>query len=492
MEKLPSPRGIRALFSPVDLTRGSCWKTILRFSLPIILSYLLQQVYTISDAAIVGQTLTAAEVAGVNDTGALTFIFLQFAFGASAGFCVITSCRFGARDERGVRRSLVSQLYLSALLTAVLTVVALFLLDPMLSWIHITPENAAVYTAAHTYCTVIFVGIGAQFFYNFICSFLRSMGDSATPLLFLFFSTVLNIFLDLLFIRAFSLGVFGAAFATVLAQAISAAACFVYAFVKYPALRLQREDFHITPRELWEHSVRGIPLGLQFSVLAIGIIVMQAGVVAFDMTDGVIVSHAAQNGYGAANKIYFLIYTPVNALGTAMTSFTAQNLGAGETERIRRGTLQTLGIMAILSAAAMVLNLLLSRNGAYLYLFLSPDKVTPDTVRFGNAYLYTATATAVLLGFLFVVRSCVQGIEKSLFVFLAGVGELFARIVICLLLPPLVAGGTVSAAAPTIAFVALSAADPFAWLCADVVLCIPFFRNILKKNYAYREVSALR
>lgn len=133
-------RTIKSLFQPMDLTQGTCWKTILIFSLPIILSYLLQQVYSISDAAIVGQTLTAQEVAGVNDTTSLVFIFLQFAFGVSAGFCVVTSCSVGCRDQAGVRRSLATQLLLSAVLTVLLTALALSLLNPMLAWINVTPD----------------------------------------------------------------------------------------------------------------------------------------------------------------------------------------------------------------------------------------------------------------------------------------------------------------------------------------------------------------
>ena len=322
---------------PIDLTQGPCWKVILLFSLPVILSYLLQQVYSISDAAIVGQTLTAAEVAGVNDTNSLVFIFLQFAFGVSAGFCVITSYYVGMHDERGVRRSLATQLLLSAALTVVLTALALVLLDPMLAWINVTPAHHEVYTAAHTYCAIIFAGIGAQLFYNFICSFLRAMGDSVTPLLFLLFSTVLNVGLDLAFILVFRWGVAGAALATVLAQLVSTIGCFIYAFVRYPVLRLHREDWRITLMDVKRHLARGIPLGLQFSVLAVGIIVMQGGVVQFDMRDGVMVSNAAQNGFGAANRLFNLVATPMNALGGAMTSFTAQNLGAGQYDRIRRG-----------------------------------------------------------------------------------------------------------------------------------------------------------
>ena len=473
----------------MDLTQGTCWRVILLFSLPVILSYLLQQVYTISDAAIVGQTLTAAEVAGVNDTNSLIFIFLQFAFGVSAGFCVITSYYVGMHDERGIRRSLATQIILSAALTVVLTALALVLLDPMLAWINVTPDNHEVYTAAYTYCAIIFAGIGAQLFYNFICSFLRAMGDSVTPLLFLLFSTVLNVGLDLLFILAFRWGVAGAAGATVLAQLISTVGCFIYAFARYPVLRLHKADWHITLMDVKRHLVRGVPLGLQFSVLAIGIIVMQGGVVQFDMRDGVMVSNAAQNGFGAANKLNNLVMTPMNALGGAMTSFTAQNLGAGKYDRIKRGTLQALVIVSLLAAVAVGLGLLVMRNGFFYHIFLSADKVTPEAVRYGNTLLRVDFAMYLFLGFIFVVRNCVQGIGRSAFVLGAGSAELLARIAVCLLLPPAIAGGAVSIDAPALAFYALSAADPMAWMAADVVLCVPFFRNIMKCDYRYLRHS---
>ena len=469
----------------MDLTQGVCWRTILSFSLPVILSYLLQQVYSISDAAIVGQTLTAQEVAGVNDTNALVFIFLQFAFGVSAGFCVITSYYVGMRDDRGVRRSLATQILLSAVLTVVLTALALALLNPMLAWINVTPDNAEVYHAAYTYCFIIFAGIGAQLFYNFICSFLRSMGDSITPLLFLLFSTVLNVGLDLLFILSFHWGVAGAAIATVSAQLISTVGCFIYAFTRYPQLRLHRADWRVTWYDIRRHLGRGVPLGLQFSVLAIGIIVMQGGVVQFDMRDGVMVSNAAQNGFGAANKLCNLVATPMNALGTAMTSFTAQNLGAGHYDRIKKGSLQALVMGFLLAALATGIGLLLSRGGLFYHVFLSADKVTADTIRYGNTLLYVDFAMYLFLAFIFVIRNCVQGIGRSAFVLGAGAAELVARIAVCLLLPAAVAGGTVSADAPALAFYALCAADPMAWIAADAVLAVPFVRNILRKNYSY-------
>lgn len=470
---------------PTDLTTGSSAGIIFRFSLPVILSYFLQQIYTLSDAIIVGQTLSADEVAGVNDTGALIFIFLQFAFGVSAGFCVVTGCRVGARDEAGVRRSLATQIYLSAALTVVLTVTALLLLNPLLAWIHVTPDNPSVYRAAYTYCALIFAGIGAQLFYNFICSFLRSLGDSLTPLLFLLFSTVLNIALDLCFILLLRMGVAGAAIATVLAQLISTIACFVYTFLRYPQVRLHKEDWRVSRADISLHLIRGIPLGLQFSVLAIGIITMQAGVVKFDMSDGVIVSNAAQNGFGAANKLANLIATPISGLGTAMTSFASQNLGAGKFDRIRRGTVQALGMMTVTALVSVALGLVATIGDGYLYLFLSADKVTAETIRYGNTVLYVNFAMLLFLGFIFVVRNAVQGIGRSGFVLLAGGAELVARVLVCAFLPAAFAGGEVSAAAPAIAFYALCAADPCAWIASDLVLLIPFVRNICRMDYRY-------
>ena len=474
-----------SLFQPIDLTEGTCWKTIFLFSIPIIISYLLQQIYTISDAAIVGQTLAADEVAGVNDTSPIAFIFLQFAFGVSAGFCAVTARSVGAHDEAAVRRSLATQIVLSAALTVALTALALVLLNPMLAWINLTPASGEVYRAAFTYCAIIFAGIGAQLFYNFICSFLRSLGDSVTPLLFLLFSTALNVGLDLLFIVTFHWGVAGAAIATVLAQLLSTISCFCYAFARYPKLRLHREDWAITRHDIGQHALQGIPLGLQFSVLAIGIIVVQSVVVKFDILDGQMVSNAAQNGFGAANKFTGSLMTLLNGLGTAMTSFVAQNLGAGNFERIRKGARQALVMFAIATAISAALGFLSTIGNFYLHLFLSADKVTADTIRFGNGYMRVDMSLMLFLGGVFLLRNCVQGIGKPQFILGSGIAELVARVLVCLLLPAAVAGGEVSAAAPHAAYLALCLADPMAWFAADLVMVIPFIRNILKMDYRY-------
>lgn len=197
------------------------------------------------------------------------------------------------------------------------------------------------------------------------------------------------------------------------------------------------------------------------------------------------VSSAAQNGFGAANKLNNLLMTPINGLGAAMTSFTAQNLGAGNTARIKRGTLQSLLIMAIMAAVCVAAGLLMTVDGAYLRIFLSGDKITAETVRYGNTFLYVDLTMYLFLGFIFISRNCVQGIGKSAFVLGAGAAELVGRVVVCMLLPAALSGGVVSAAAPALAFYGLCAADPMAWVAADAVLIIPFMRNIMKEDYRY-------
>ena len=466
----------------LDMTKGKIMPILLRFTIPLMIGNMFQQLYNMVDTIIVGRFVGAGALAAVGSTGTIMFLATGFAQGITAGFSILTAQRFGAGDEKGVKRSVANGIILAVIAAVILTLVCVSIMNPLL---HLMNTPSDIFQDAYTYIMGISIGLTANIFYNLFSSYLRAVGNSQVPLFFLIFSACLNVGLDLAFILVFRWGVAGAALATVLAQLVSTIGCFIYAFVRYPVLRLHREDWRITLMDVKRHLARGIPLGLQFSVLAIGIIVMQGGVVKFDMRDGVMVSNAAQNGFGAANRLFNLVATPMNALGGAMTSFTAQNLGAGQYDRIRRGTLQALGMVSILAILAAGTGLLLTRGDFCYHVFLSADKVTEETVRYGNTFLYVDFSMYLFLGFIFVVRNCVQGIGKSQFVLGAGAAELVARIAVCLLLPVAVAGGTVSADAPALAFYALCAADPMAWIAADAVLAVPFVRNILRKNYSY-------
>lgn len=463
-----------------DLTQGSIWKTIVRFSLPILLSYLLQNFYSVADAAICGYTLSASEVAGVNDTNSISFIFLQFAFGCTAGMSVILSTRIGRNDSDGVRKALATQIVLSFFIVVAVTVISLFTINPLLALLGVTPSdtsevNNAVYNAAFTYISIICGGMIGQFAYNLICCVLRSLGNSLTPLIFLVISTALNIALDLVFIMACGWGVAGAAAATVISQLLSAIACFIFTFVRYKELRLKLADFkamdmRTSLRTLWQ----GIPLGLQFSVFSFGILTMSNGVISFDKTaNGAMVAGTpAQIGYSAACKLDNIFFTPFNALGTAMISFTGQNNGAGKHDRIRRGIMQTMLIMLVISAIEITAGLLLSVNGMYQHFFLASDKINSETIRFGNTYLYSALPFAFVLGVLLVLRNVIQGLGKPLFPFLAGIAELIARIVVCIFLPLLANGGPINSSASSLSFFCLGLGDAVAWFAAAILLAI--------------------
>lgn len=366
------------LSRPVDLTAGTPWRVILRYSLPIILSYLLQQLYVLADAAICGQVLRVDEVAGVNDTYALTYFFLQFAFGCAAGFSVVTAQAVGSGQAGRVRASLAAQGYLLLLVSAALTAVSVPLLPLLLRLVNVTPADSAVYGAAYSYCLVIFLGIFAQMGYNLICGVLRAYGDAVTPLLFLLLSTLLNVGLDLLFMIPFGWGPAGAAAATVLAQLLSFAGCTAYTLARYPDLRPRRADWRAGLRELGLHLRQGLPLGAQFSILAVGIIVMQAGAVRFDLTDAgtLAADAAAQNGFGAATKLINFFFAVINGLSSGILGFNAQNFGRGDHDRVRRGTVQTLWMMLAACALCLLATWALTAHGTYQYIFLSADKVS--------------------------------------------------------------------------------------------------------------------
>lgn len=473
------------LSKPVDLTKGKPWKVILVYSAPIILSYLLQQIYILADAVICGQVLSAEEVAGVNDTYPLTFVFLQFAFGCTAGFSVITARSVGCGEEHRVRTSFVSQLYLSAAISALLTAVSVLSLKRLLSLINVTPENISVYNAAYSYCLIIFLGLFAQMGYNLVCGVLRAYGDSVTPLIFLVFSTVLNIALDLLFLIPFKLGPAGAAAATVLAQLISFAGCTAYTFLRYKNLKPDRSEWHADIKELKAHLKQGLPLGTQFSILAVGIIVMQSVVVKFDMAEnGIMVAGTpAQNGFGAANKLIEFLMPLFMGLSSGILGFNAQNLGKRDTERIKRGTLQSLLIMLCFYVFCLAVGLLLTVNGTYQHIFMSADKISEKSLMYGDIFIYVDMTLYFFLGFLLVARSAVQGIGKSGYVLGAGVAELIARVVICLVMPIAVNGGEITAAASTAAFAATCFGDPGAWILGSAFLVMPVMKHIVGKKY---------
>lgn len=480
----------KQLFKPINLTEGTIWKVLITFTIPILLSYIFQQIYSITDAIIVGQTLSSNAVSGIGDANAVIFMVTELAIGIAGGFSVIIAKKIGEKNSADARKSLLIQIILSIIICAIITPIFIILIDPLLSWVGIFKSADAnmneVYENAYWYTFVIILGTIAVLLYNVIFGALRAIGDSFIPFLFLLFSTILNILLDLLFILVFKWGVIGTALATILSQFISAILCYWYTMVRYPQFRFKKEDFHISFKFVIEHLKQGLPLGFQFSILGIGIIIMQAGVVSFDklpLSNEFIFGTPAQVGINAAYKLGNLLMTPFNALGTALLAFMGQNLGAKKYDRIKSGLNQATIIGFISWGIVAILGFLLTINGGFLYMFLSKDKVTSDVIRYGNSYMYLMLPFYSTLMLLFIYRNACQGIEKPLFPFLAGIGELVGRIVICLYLPALLNGGPINSNASPLAFYGLCFADAAAWILAILLLLYPVIHNIYKMNY---------
>ncbi len=460
------------LFKPVDLTKGKPLKVILIFMVPILISLIFQQIYTISDAAIVGNTLSTNEVAGVNVSYSLIFIVLQFAFGCTAGFSVITSNKMGENNLEGVRKSFACQILVSLIISILLTFIAILCIPFLLNFIGIESTHAD-YQYAYTYIFIIYLGLICQVFYNLIVSVLRSVGDSLTPLLFLIGSTILNIGLDFLFICTFKMGVSGAAIATVIAQFVAALACFIYSFVRYDFLRIKINDFKLSYKFVIDHLKLGLPMAFQFSILAIGLIILQKAVVKFDING----FENAKNGYGAAVKFNDFLMTPLNALGTAMLSYAGQNYGSKDINRLKKGIKTSFILMLSLYAILAVIGCLCSIGGAFVYIFLSGDKINDRVIFYASSYMVVDSLMYFSLGGLFLCRNILQGLGKSIYPLLSGITELIGRILICEFLPQLInPSNPISDAS----FIGLCFADSMAWVLAVCVMSYGIIHYIIK------------
>lgn len=479
----------RSLFENRDLTEGNPWKQILLFLIPIIMSTMMQKVYSLVDTVICGQTLSDASIAAVTNTTTIVFLILDFAIGCTMGFSVILSMKIGQKNMEDARKSICVQLILIVVISVIIALVGLLCLDFLLEWIGIyhsetDPYMEEEYQAAKAYLGVIVGLCITQLIYNQAVATLRAYGDSFTPFIFLILSTLLNIGLDLLFIMVFNWGVAGAAWATVIAQLLAGIGSWIYLFWKYKELKPKWSDFKVKWGFVWEHLKNGVPLGFSFSILYIGIVFMSAVIIKFDKLPSgeMTAAMSAQIGYGVANKVYSIALGFYDSLGLTMLSYVAANTGAGKKDRVRKGFKIAFIYGIIMVVVLSSVGCLLCINGAYQYIFLSADKVTPETIAYGNAYLYTAYIGSVILMALYIFRNSLQGMEKPLWPLLSGFAELGARIIICLYLPQLINGGPINSEASIWSFVGASLGDPGAWFFAVLVMCPPCLYYIFKKD----------
>ncbi|MDE6591272.1 MAG: MATE family efflux transporter [Oscillospiraceae bacterium] len=429
-----------------DLTTGSPMRLILNFTVPTLFGLLLQQLYNMVDAMIVGKLLGSQALGAVGATGSINFFVIGFCLGVCSGFAIPVAQRMGAKDYPQMRRYVANAAYLSAAIALVLTVATGVFCRDILTAMK-TPAD--LFEDANAYIFVIFMGIPSVFLYNLLACVIRALGDSRTPVYFLALSSGLNIVLDLAFILICGWGVAGTAIATVVSQAVSGAACLIYMVKRFPILHVTREESRPSLDACKALCAMGLPMGLQYSITAIGSIVLQTSVNAL----GSLYVTAVATG----SKLYQLLSCPFDAMGSAMATYCGQNVGAGRLDRLPQGVRACSLLGLVYSAAAFAAMLLLAPQAAML--FLDPaegglEALLPLITR----YIVTLTAFFFPLALVNILRFSIQGMGFGAFAILAGVLEMIARSVVGRFFVP--AAG----------YTAACFASPAAWICADLFL----------------------
>ena len=441
-----------------DLTVGKPLFQILRFALPLVLGTLFQQLYSFADTVIVGRCLGTDALGAVGTTYSLNFLILGFVQGACVGFGIPVAETFGAKDQGGLRKYLFNGALLCVVLSVVFTLFTTLMAGPLLQLIH-TPEE--LYADAVLYIRIIFLGIPATVLYNYASSVLRAMGDSQHPFYFLLAASVLNIGLDYLLIVSMGLGVDGAALATVLSQLLSGGLCAFWFFTrtaKQEELTFRGQSSLLSAGHCKRLAYIGFPMGFEYSVSAIGAVIMQDAINLLGST-----AVAAQT---AGEKIRQMFTLPMESVGMAMATYVGQNHGAHRTDRIKQGIKDGCTIQLTYCVAAWVVIFFVKPYAVGLVLGDADPAVTAGAIQ----YLAIMSMLFCFHGLLMIFRNTLQGLGYSVQAIISGVGELIGRSL-----------GGLLAVKTGLGYVGICLSNPFAWGLA-MLYCMFMVRRMLKRE----------
>ena len=445
-----------------DMTVGKPMKMILDFTIPVFIGNVFQQFYNMADAIIVGKFVGTKGLAAVGSTGTIMFLIIGFLTGLTAGFTVLTSQKFGAGKMDEMRQSVGNAALLSIIISVIMTAVSMVGMHSLLTLMH-TPED--IFQDAYIYIMIICGGIFAQVLYNILASILRALGNSKTPLYFLILAALLNIVLDLVFIIVFHMGVAGAAWATITAQGVSGVLCLIYIIKYVPELRLKADDWRFRSEIAKKEILVGIPMGLQYSITAIGTMMVQTALNLLGSTQVA--------AFTAANKIEQIVTQAYVAMGTTMATYCAQNIGAGKIKRIRQG-FKSITIMG--SIYSVVVAAIIMTVGKYMtYLFLSGDLT--EIMHSVDIYLKCVGTFFIPLTVVNVYRNGIQGMGYGLLPMMAGVAELVGRGVVAM-----IAAGQKS-------YFGVCMASPAAWILASALLIVMYYYVIHQNEKRFAKYA---
>lgn len=442
---------------PKVLTAGRPWHVILAFAVPLLVGNVVQQLYQVVDAIVVGRVLGVDALAAVGATGSLLFLLLGFAWGLTSGFAIPTAQAFGAGDVAAVRRSVAAGTVLTGMTSVLLTVLAPILAGPALRLLR-TPDELV--PQATTFAVVSFLGASTMMFFNYLAAVIRAIGDSRTPLVFLTLSCLLNIGLVVVLVAGLGLGVGGAALATAVSQAVSVVLCLAYVRRRVSVLHVHRDDWRVSRAELARHLRLGLPMGFQASIIAIGALAVQVRLNELGSD--------AVAAYTTAARVDGLAVALLASLGLAVSTFAAQNYGAGRPDRIRQGVVQ--GMWMSVAGAVVLGAVLITAGTAIVGLFVGAGE--ERVVAMASYFLLVNGALYSVLGVLFVLRGALQGLGHTVAPTLTGVIELVMRV------------GAAIVLGSAFGFEGVVWGNPLAWVGAIVVL-VPAY------VHAMRHLAAL-
>ncbi|HJB94376.1 MAG TPA: MATE family efflux transporter [Candidatus Mediterraneibacter intestinigallinarum] len=444
-----------------DMTTGSPAKLIIRFMVPMCLGNIFQQFYNIADSIVAGQFIGVSALAAIGSTGSLMFFVTGWLNGLSSGFAILVSQCFGAKQYDRMRHYVAMSIYLAAAFAILMTAGFLIANEPILRLMN---YSDSIMPDVTLYMGIIYAGLIVTAAYNSLAAFLRALGDSRSPLYFLVISAVINVVLDIAFIVIFGMGVEGCAYATVIAQGISALLCFVYILKRFPILHLKREDFRISFHSFGRLLALGIPMGLQFSITAIGTIIVQGAVNIY--------GEIYMAGFSAASKLQNMLMTVFTAFGATIATYVGQNRGAGKMDRIREGVrctqFMTIGWSVIMMAVMYFCSEYMT------WLFIDPSET--EVVNASVTYFHTVCWFYPFLGSIFLYRNTLQGMGYGLVPMLGGIFELIAR------------SGIVLIVAGHASFAGVCFSDPAAWIAALIPL-VPYY---FYRMHKFTKASALQ
>ena len=407
-----------------DMTKGNETKLLIKFMLPMLLGNLFQQVYNLADSVIVGQYVGGNALGAIGCTGSITYLFFSICQGMGVGAGIMVSQFFGAGREEDVKKTLSNSFYVVVISGILLSILGVVLTEPILTALG-TPKEQ--YGEAALYMKIVCAGTIAVAVYNYAAQVMRALGDAKTPLIFLLIATILNVVLDILFIVPMDMGVAGAAYATIIAQGVSAIGSLAYAIAKNPYFKLEREHFRIDKRITVLCIKVGIPLGMQGFAIALSCVVLQKFVNSFEAT--------VVTAFTVTSRVEQLVQQPYSSLSMAVSTFTGQNMGAGKTERVRRALVKSVGIVAVISLLVGLVCFFAGRP--IIRCFVNE----PEIVSIGIIGLRIISIMFFPLGIIYVTRGMLNGANDTAYAIMNGIIEVCGRICFSVLFVYIIGAG---------------------------------------------------